>query len=75
MPTQIIVLGPEPIHVDGVGAYYDQSNIRYALNYLYETRDVRGGIAFSEEDWLRFPPEDRFDLRELSTLDPGDQKP
>jgi hypothetical protein len=66
-PSGSVVLGPAPVQRLNVAAFLDQSNVSGLLRYLYG-RDVPGGIAYSIEDFERFPPDQRFDLRELSRL-------
>jgi hypothetical protein len=62
-----VVLGPAPIQRLNVAAFLDQSNVLGMLQYVYG-RDIPGGIAYSVEDFERFPAGQRFDVRELSWL-------
>ena len=66
-PSGSVVLGPAPIQRRNIAAFLDQSNVQGMLQYLYG-RNVPSGIAYSVEDFDHFPPNQRFDLRELSRL-------
>ena len=68
-PSEPIVLGPSPVQRTNIAAFLDQSNVTGMLRYVYGT-DVPGGIAYSEADFNRFPPQDRFDVHALSRLRP-----
>ena len=68
-PPSFIVLGPAPIQEHNVAAFLDQSNVLGMFRYVFGT-DVPGGIAYSVADFEAPPPDQRFDLRELSRLQP-----
>jgi hypothetical protein len=66
-PPSFIVLGPAPIQEHNVAAFLDQSNVLGMFRYIFG-RDVPGGIAYAVGDFESHPPDQRFDLRELSRL-------
>jgi len=70
-PTGTIVIGPEPIQRDNIAAFVDQSNIDAAVQLVYGDPSVRGGITFSVEQFEQYPPDQRFDIRTVSQLQPS----
>jgi hypothetical protein len=69
-PQGVIVIGPAPIQQQNIAAYLDQSNIAAALQIAYGRRDLEAGMAFDQEQFDSYPPEQRFDIRPVSQLQP-----
>ncbi|HVN51596.1 MAG TPA: hypothetical protein VMT43_09195 [Acidimicrobiales bacterium] len=72
-PSGVVVVGPAPIQRQNIAAYLDQSNIEGALQLAYDDPHLRAGLAFSRQQFERYPPSQRFDLRTVSQLRPDTQ--
>lgn len=73
-PRRPILVGPVPIMVDNVGAFYDASNVRGAVQFAYGRR-VPVDLSYSYAQWESASEADvvRFDQRPLSELDDLDR--
>jgi hypothetical protein len=69
-PAGTIVLGPAPLVEDNVAPFVTKDHIGPAAKLTYDDRSVEATVSRTQEEFDRVPPDDRLDIRPLSTLEP-----